>query len=131
MAGTLFDGGALRQRVKIQTAVQEQALATYQGTLLTALRDVEDALVALANSGQRREALAAAAEAAREAAWLARQRYAAGLIDFLNVLDSELNLRATEDSLAAADVARDSALVQLYKVLGSGWTPNSAPKDPR
>jgi len=131
VAGTLFDGGALRQRVDIQTAVQEQALATYQGTLLTALRDVEDALVALANSGQRREALAAAAEAAREAARLARQRYAAGLIDFLNVLDSERNLRATEDSLAAADVARASALVQLYKALGGGWTPDSKPKDPQ
>lgn len=125
VAGTLFDGGALRQRVNIQTAFQEQALATYQGTLLTALREVEDALVALANSGQRREALAAAAEAAREAARLARQRYAAGLIDFLNVLDGERNLRATEDSLAAADVARASALVQLYKALGGGWTPHS------
>jgi NodT family efflux transporter outer membrane factor (OMF) lipoprotein len=131
VAGTLIDGGALRQRVEIQTAVQEQALATYQGTLLTALRDVEDALAALANSGQRREALASAAGAAREAARLARQRYEAGLIDFLNVLDSERNLRATEDNLAAADVARASALVQLYKALGGGWTPNSAPKDAR
>ncbi len=125
VAGTLFDGGALRQRVDIQTAVQEQALASYQGTLLTALRDVEDALVALANSGQRREALAAAAEATRNAALLARQRYSSGLIDFQTVLDSERGVLSIEDSLAAADTARATALIQLYKALGGGWTPNT------
>jgi len=123
VAGTLFDGGRLRQRVEIQNAVQEQALANYQSTLLTALREVEDALVALANSRQRQDALSSAASAARNAALLARQRYGSGLIDFLTVLDSERSLRSVEDNLASADTARVTALIQLYKALGGGWTP--------
>ncbi len=121
VAGTLFDGGRLRQRVEIQNAVQEQALANYENTLLTALREVEDALVALANSRQRLDALGSAASAARNAALLARQRYGGGLIDFLTVLDSERSLRSVEDNLASADTARVTALIQLYKALGGGW----------
>ncbi|MDD5390564.1 MAG: efflux transporter outer membrane subunit [Gallionellaceae bacterium] len=121
VAGTLFDGGRLRQRVAIQNAVQEQALANYENTLLTALREVEDALVALANSRQRQDALGSAATAARNAALLARQRYGSGLIDFLTVLDSERSLRSVEDNLASADTARVTALIQLYKALGGGW----------
>jgi outer membrane protein, multidrug efflux system len=126
VAATLFDGGRLRQRVEIQNAVQEQALATYQSTLLTALREVEDALVALSNSRQRQDALGLAATAARNAALMARQRYSSGLIDFLTVLDSERSLRSVEDSLASADTARVTALIQLYKALGGGWAADSA-----
>jgi NodT family efflux transporter outer membrane factor (OMF) lipoprotein len=121
VAGTLFDGGRLRQRVEIQSAVQEQALATYQNTLLTVLQEVEDALVALTNSRQRQDALGLAAEAARNAALMARQRYSSGLIDFLSVLDSERSLLSVEDNLASADAARATALIQLYKALGGGW----------
>jgi multidrug efflux system outer membrane protein len=121
VAGTLFDGGRLRSRVEIQNAVQEQALASYQSTLLTALQEVEDALAALANSRLRQDALGRAATAARNAALLARQRYASGLIDFLTVLDSERSLLSVEDSLASADAARATALIQLYKALGGGW----------
>ncbi|PIV88459.1 MAG: RND transporter [Hydrogenophilales bacterium CG17_big_fil_post_rev_8_21_14_2_50_63_12] len=121
VAVTLFDGGRLRSRVDIQNAVQEQARVNYQNTLLTALREVEDALVALANSRQRQDALGSAATAARNAALLARQRYSSGLIDFLTVLDSERSQRSVEDSLATADTARATALIQLYKALGGGW----------
>jgi outer membrane protein, multidrug efflux system len=127
VVGTLFDGGRLRKHVEIQNAVQEQALVSYQTTLLTALKDVENALVALANSGQRREALSRAAEAAGNAATLARQRYASGLVDFQTVLDSERSLLSTQDSLASADAERVTALIQLYKALGGGWpSPDSA-----
>lgn len=127
VVGTLFDGGRLRQRVEIQNAVQEQALASYQSTVLTALKEVEDALTALASSGRRQEALGRAAEAAGNAAALARQRYASGLIDFQTVLDSERSLLSTQDSLASADADRVTALIQLYKALGGGWpAPDSA-----
>lgn len=125
VAGTLFDGGRLRKRVEIQDAVQEQALVSYQTTVLTALKEVEGALVALANSGQRREALGRAFESADRAASLARQRYASGLIDFQAVLDSERSLLSTQDNLAGADADRVTALIQLYKALGGGWTAQS------
>ena len=122
VVGTLFDGGRLRQRVEIQNAVQEQALVNYRSTVLTALKEVEDALAALANSGRRQEALGRAAEAAGNAASLARQRYASGLVDFQTVLDSERSQLSTQDSLASADADRVTALIQLYKALGGGWS---------
>lgn len=125
ISAPLFDGGRLRQRVEIQSAVQEQTRASYQNTLLTALQEVADALVSLENSGRRLEALDAAASAARAAAQLARQRYASGLVDFLAVLDSERSLLGNEDSRASAETARATALIQLYKALGGGW---SAPR---
>jgi outer membrane protein TolC len=113
----------LRQRVEIQHAVQEQAWLTYENTVLTALSEVEDALVALSNSRRRQEALDLAASATRTAAQLARQRYQSGLVDFQVVLDSERSLLGIEDSQASAATARATALIQLYKALGGGWSP--------
>ncbi len=122
VAATLFDGGRLRQQVEIQSAVQEQALVSYEATVLTALEEVENALVALANSRSREEALRSAADAARNAALLARHRYTSGLIDFQTVLDTERTVLTVEDSVAVTQADGASALVQLYKALGGGWS---------
>ena len=122
VATVIFDGGRLRHQVEIQSAVAEQALANYEAAILTALEDVENALVSLANSVQRAATLRTAAEAARNAALLARQRYASGLIDFLTVLDTQRTLLSIEDSLAATHAESASALIQLYKALGGGWS---------
>lgn len=122
LLATIFDGGRLRQQVEIQTAVQEQTLVNYEATVLTALEDVENALVALGNGRKRKEALASAAEAARNATLLARQRYASGLIDYQTVLDTERSVLGIEDSLATAEAEQVSALVRLYKALGGGWS---------
>ncbi len=126
VAASVFDGGRLRQRVEIQNAVQEQAWLTYENTVLTALSEVEDALVALSNRRRRQEALGLAAEATRNAALLARQRYSSGLVDFQVVLDSERSLLGVEDNQASAATARATALIQLYKALGGGWSATSA-----
>jgi NodT family efflux transporter outer membrane factor (OMF) lipoprotein len=122
LATVIFDGGRLRQQVEAQSAVAEQALAGYEAAVLAALEDVENALVALANGVQRTAALSKAAEAARNAALLARQRYAGGLIDFLTVLDTQRTQLAIEDSLAATQAESVAALIQLYKALGGGWS---------
>ena len=121
VASVLFDGGRLRAQVELQGAVAEQALASYEAAVLAALEEVENALVALANSRSRAAALRGAAEAARNAVLLARHRYAAGLIDFLVLLDAQRTLLSIEDSLAATQAESASALIQLYKALGGGW----------
>jgi outer membrane protein, multidrug efflux system len=123
VAAVLFDGGRMRQQVEAQGAVAEQALVGYEAAILAALEEVENALVGLSNSQRRAGALRAAVEAARNAALLARQRYASGLIDFLTLLDAERTLLTIEDSLAATQAQSASALIQLYKALGGGWTP--------
>jgi len=119
----VFDAGRIRQSIAVQTALQEQALGRYEAAILTALQDVENALVAYASEQQRREALSAAAAAARNAAELARHQYSAGLVDFQVVLDAQRSLLSLEDQLASSHGAVISNLVRLYKALGGGWTP--------
>ncbi|MCC7242132.1 MAG: efflux transporter outer membrane subunit [Acidobacteria bacterium] len=123
VAQTLFDHGRIRQQIAIQSAVQEQAVASYESVVLTALEDVENALVAFEKSRQRLESLNAAAEAARRAALLARNQYSAGLTDFQTVLSTERTVLTVEDSVAVTEGDRVTALIQLYKALGGGWTP--------
>jgi hypothetical protein len=97
---TLWDGGAARAQVQAQQAALEQAQASYRGVVLTALKDVEDALVALRGDRERATRLQQAATAATQAARLARQRYDSGLVDFQTVLDTQRNQLSTQDSLA-------------------------------
>lgn len=123
IAAALFDGGKRRQQVAAQEAVRERALIAYEKTVLTALEDVENGLTAFARSKERQAALRAAAEAARNAAQLARQRYTSGLIDFQTVLDTERSILTIEDTLAVAQAEGASSVITLYKALGGGWTP--------
>ncbi|MEJ2730132.1 MAG: efflux transporter outer membrane subunit [Deltaproteobacteria bacterium] len=117
----IFDAGAIRQNIKVQTALQEQALIQYESTVLGALEEVEDVLVAYAKVRRRREYLAKATEAARQADLLARDQFNAGLVDFSNVLITQLALLSLEDDLAQSEGAATSTLVRLYKALGGGW----------
>ena len=121
----LFDGGALRAQVRAQEAALEQARVAYQAAVLTALKDVEDALVALQNNRQRLVHLQAAASAAFNADLLARQRYSSGLIDFTAVLETQRTLLATQDSAQSTRTSLSADHVRLYKALGGGWTPDA------
>lgn len=126
---TLFDRGHIRQQIEIQNAVQEQAVISYEATVLTALQDVEDSLVSFEKSRERLAALNTAADAARNAAVLARSRYTAGLVDFQTVLDTERTVFSIEDSAAQTQADRTTALIKLYKALGGGW-PSAAGTNP-
>jgi len=121
VAATIFDGGRLKQQVEIQRAVQERAQVSYESTVLTALEDVENALVGLSNARARRAALTEATDAARNASLYARHRYRGGLIDFQTVLDTERSVLSLEDGLATSEADGVLALIQLYKALGGGW----------
>jgi NodT family efflux transporter outer membrane factor (OMF) lipoprotein len=122
VAHTLWDGGRIRQQIEIQGAVQEQAVSSYEATILTALKEVEDALVALEKNRLRLGSLQSAAESARSAAQLARTRYDVGLVDFQTVLDTERTALSAEDSVASAQATQVTNLIQLYKALGGGWS---------
>ena len=75
----LFDAGAVRKNIEVQSALQEQALIQYEATLLTALEEVENALVAFGEERRRREALREATLAAERAVALAQAQYGAGI----------------------------------------------------
>jgi NodT family efflux transporter outer membrane factor (OMF) lipoprotein len=117
----LFDAGAIRRNIEIQSALQEQYLIRYESAVLAALEEVENAMTAYAEEQLRRESLASAVEAARLAALLAREQYTAGLVDFTSVLDAERSQLSFQDELARSEGAVTTNLVRLYKALGGGW----------
>ncbi|MDP2448123.1 efflux transporter outer membrane subunit [Polaromonas sp.] len=119
----LLDGGAARAQVRAQEAALEQSRVAYEATVLTALKDVEDALVALQGDRERLARLQIAADAAGNAELLARQRYASGLIDFRTVLETQRTLLSTQDSVESTRAILSADHVRLYKALGGGWTP--------
>ncbi|MEN8689754.1 MAG: TolC family protein [Desulfobacterales bacterium] len=82
---------------------------------------MENALVAYAKEQLRRESLKAAAAAAQRAVLLAQDQYAAGLVDFNNVLIAQRSLLSLQDELARSEGTVTSNLVRLYKALGGGW----------
>jgi NodT family efflux transporter outer membrane factor (OMF) lipoprotein len=122
----IFEAGAVRRNVEIQSALQEQALIAYEAAVYSALEEVENAQIAYAREHQRRRSLILAADAAAAAAKLAEQKYQAGLADFSQVLDAQRSLFSYQDQLAQSEGAVASDLVRLYKVLGGGWTPMAA-----
>ena len=107
--------------MRAQEAALEQARVAYEAVVLTALKDVESALAALQGDRARQLHLQNAATAAANAALLAQQRYASGLIDFQTVLQTQRTLLTTQDSMASTQAAISTDHVRLVKALGGGW----------
>lgn len=123
MAQPLFDGGRRGAQLAGSRAAFEAAQEGYRASVLAALQDVEDALVALAADRERLASLRGALVAARNASLLATQRHASGLIDFQVVLETQRTLLSVQDSVASLEAAVAAGHVRLYKALGGGWTP--------
>ena len=121
MHWALFEAGRIRANIRVQNARQEQALEAYQQTVLVALEDSENALVAYAREQTRRESLLRSVQADQRAVELSTQLYKNGLVDFLRVLVSERALYIAQDALVQSDQSISLDLVQLYKALGGGW----------
>jgi multidrug efflux system outer membrane protein len=125
ISGPILDAGRIRANIAAQGEGQEQALLSYESTVLTALSEVEDALIACRRTEERLASIEKAAAAGREASKLATQRYRTGVIDFLTVLDAQRNDLAQEEGLINVRADRAAAHVQLYKALGGGWSAGS------
>jgi NodT family efflux transporter outer membrane factor (OMF) lipoprotein len=125
LTGPIFDAGRIRASIEARGAAQDQAVQTYRAAVLTALSEVEDSLIACRLSAERLATLEKATASAREAADLAQQRYDAGVIDVLTVLDSQRSLLGLEDSLFTVRTDHTTAYIQLYKALGGGWSAGS------
>ena len=117
----IFNFGSIRSNIAVQNAREEQAFVTYEQTVLTSLREVEDALVAFSEDQTRRQTLSSAVAANRRAVDLANQLYKQGLTDFLSVLQAQRDLFASEDALIQSDRSVTADYVAIYKALGGGW----------
>src|SRR5690606_15825900 len=89
--------------------------------VLTALQDVEDALVGLRQERLRLASLSRAAAAAGEAARLSRSLYGSGGASFLDVLEAERSLYGNEEALLQSRISLTTQFIALNKALGGGW----------
>jgi outer membrane protein TolC len=121
MTWPIFAAGRIRANIAAQNDREEQALCAYRKTVLTALADVEDALVAYAKERTRHQALAASAQDFKLSEALARERYEEGYDSYLDVVDAQRSLYAAQDSLAQSDQQLIDDLISIYKALGGGW----------
>ena len=115
-----------RSRLKQAEAGADAALATFDGTWLSALQETESALAAYGGELDRLAALRRAAGEAGEAARIARLRYQAGRENFQVVLDAERSLAQIQATIAQSEQQRATNLVALFLALGGGWQGPSA-----
>ena len=103
-------------------------MIAYRQTVLGALQDVENALIASTKEEEHRRSLIHAVEANRKAVDLATLLYTQGQTDFLNVLNAQRSLLVSEDALVQSTGTVSTNLVSLFKALGGGWEAESEQK---
>jgi multidrug efflux system outer membrane protein len=121
----IYRGGRNRAAVRGAEAEQRQALSEYEGAVLNALREAEDALVSLRAAGERCASLDSLVVHSRAVLAVAEARYEAGTVPFLEVVDAQRSLLATEVGAVAARQGQVDVLIYLYKALGGGWQADS------
>ena len=121
LTAPIFNAGRIRAGIAARAALEQQALAAYESSVLRALSEVEDALIAVRRTSERLVTLDRAVASAREAERLASLSYRSGQVDLLQVLDAQRTLLSLEeqDTIARGNLA--NAHIQLCKALGGGW----------
>jgi NodT family efflux transporter outer membrane factor (OMF) lipoprotein len=117
----LFNRNRIRDQIEIQNAIQERTLIEYENTVVNAIKEVRDAVMAYGEEQKRYNMLTRGANAAQMALEIADERFNSGLVDFLDVLDAQRALLSFEESKAGSSGAITLDLIRLYKALGGGW----------
>ena len=121
VAGNIFTGGRISGNVKQAEALQQQSLFAYQQSILTALQEVEDALISTQKAREKLISDGRRVEALTEYARIAHLRYDNGFTSYIEVLDSQRSLFSAE--LTYVDTQKDVyvGLINAYKAMGGGW----------
>jgi multidrug efflux system outer membrane protein len=117
----IFEGGRLRNNVRLTEAQMQEAVIFYQQTIQEAFREVADALIGYRKSQEFRAQQELLTRSAQDAARLSDIRYKGGAASYLEVLTNQTNYFSAELNLAQAERNELLALVGLYKALGGGW----------
>jgi NodT family efflux transporter outer membrane factor (OMF) lipoprotein len=117
----LFNGGRLRSLADASASRRDQALLTYERTVLTSFAEVETQLIAFAKARERTVQLVAQREAARDALRISDNRYREGYSSYLDNLLAQRNLYSVEQSLLEGRADLLNAQINVYKALGGGW----------
>jgi multidrug efflux system outer membrane protein len=117
----VFDAGRLAYTVDVAIAQRQEALYKYFQVILNAFAEVNTALIAHQKTKELVQVLTKQVQVLSEYLHLAVLRYDNGQTDYLNVLDAERTLFASQLDLAAAQSEAFTTLIQLYAALGGGW----------
>ena len=117
----IFQGGQLTANLRLNRAQAVEAALKYRATVLNALREVEDALVSYRFDRIERDRQEQVVRAAADTLSLSRSRYASGLGDFLQVLDTQRTLDSARQQLVQEEMTLANDIVSLYRALGGGW----------
>jgi NodT family efflux transporter outer membrane factor (OMF) lipoprotein len=117
----LFQGGNIQANIRLQQALRDESVLAYRKTVLVALQEVEDSMVASSNERKRHAALANAVSANLRAVDLSLKLYTAGQTDFINVLNAQRSLLQSESDFSQSNLSQAADLIALYKALGGGW----------
>jgi len=117
----VFNAGKLAAAVEVSRAQRDQYFLAYQSSVLTALEDVENALVGFTQERRRLASQSRSAENYRRAAELSRSLYQTGSVSFLDVLDAERSTYSAQDTLIQSRVLLTTYYIALQKALGGGW----------
>ncbi len=121
--------GTTYANISLQETRQQEAALSYESTVLSALHDVENSVSSYGTEQVRLRSLEQASTANRHSLDLARQRYRAGLSSFLDVLDAERRVYASDIDVANSTLSISINLVAVYKALGGGWETAAAAPD--
>lgn len=122
----IFDGGRNKANLAASQAHYAEALANHRGKLLTALREVEDALSDVQQRQLQATAQAQAQQAAARAYEVAQARYERGVSSYLDVTDAQRSSLASDRAAAQIRTQRLLAAVSLARALGGGWSPEAS-----
>ena len=117
----VFNAGRHEAEIKVQDERLEQARASYEKTVLTALEEVENALTAYNEEQYRIQKIKNSVDASKNVNEITRARYSAGLIDFQEVLDAQRVVFNQEDDLATSQGELIQHLIDIYWSMGGGW----------
>jgi len=121
VAEKLFDAGARSAAREQAVAGWDAAAASYRKTVLSALQNVEDGLVALRVLAEEAAVEAEAVKAAQESLSLTTSQYKGGTVSYLNVITAQTTELSSRETALAIDARRAAATVQLIQALGGGW----------
>jgi NodT family efflux transporter outer membrane factor (OMF) lipoprotein len=117
----IFEGGRLKGTLQLREAQQQEAAIVYRRTVLEAWREVDDALVVYDAEQRRHDSLATVVSLNQRALGIAQQRYKAGALDYLDVLNVQRQLLDAQSKLEQSKATAAENLITLCKSLGGGW----------
>ncbi len=121
----VFNRDKIRNQIEIQNAIAERNLIEYETTVMDAIKEVRDAVVAYGEEQKRYRILEKGASEARSALQIADEQFRSGLVNFLSVLDAQRSLLSFEETQIGSRGAITRNLIKIYKALGGGWDSNA------